>query len=188
MLSVSACWRVFTWWLGSPSRGGWRSASLTSTGSCRPGSPGVSSTSRPPSLSPSWSTFPSGWRQNTTHIGTTVLHWKTNSINTFQCQLLDMFRQTFLQNWVEQEGKCQTLKYLYCRSEISLTDMRRDSNYIIFYVCWFWAIITGAKVYILITVNLFLKGLIPFLILSVLSFKIHRSMKRLRERLARSNK
>ena len=113
---------------------------------------------------------------------------KLTSINTFQCQLLDMFRQTFLQNWVEQEGKCQTLKYLYCRSEISLTDMRRDSNYIIFYVCWFWAIITGAKVYILITVNLFLKGLIPFLILSVLSFKIHRSMKRLRERLARSNK
>ena len=78
MLSVSACLRVFTWWLGSPSRGGWRSASLTSTGSCRPGSPGVSSTSRPPSLSPSWSTFPSGWRQNTTHIGTTVLHWKIN--------------------------------------------------------------------------------------------------------------
>ena len=31
------------------------------------------------------------------------------------------------------------------RDEITLTDMRRDPNYTIFYVCWFWAVITGTN-------------------------------------------
>ena len=67
--------------------------------------------------------------------------------------------------------------------------MRRDSNYIIFYVCWFWAVITGINFELVWTFLQFISpGLIPFLILAVLSFKIHRSMKKLRERLNQANK
>ena len=77
---------------------------------------------------------------------------------------------------------------MFTRSEITLTDMRRDSYYIIFYVCWFWAVITGIlEIGIqIIFILLSLQGLIPFLILAVLSFKIHRSMKKLKERLSQS--
>ena len=67
--------------------------------------------------------------------------------------------------------------------------MRRDPNYTIFYVCWFWAVITGTNFELVWTFLQFVsQGLIPFLILAVLSFKIHRSMKKLRERLNPGNK
>ena len=69
--------------------------------------------------------------------------------------------------------------------------MRRDPNYTIFYVCWFWAVITGTNFELVSDFSPIFsssQGLIPFLILAVLSFKIYRSMKKLRERLNQGNK
>jgi len=54
-----------------------------------------------------------------------------------------------------------------------VTDLRNNVWYVIYYHCWFWVIVTG---------------LVPFLILAVLSINIYRSMERLKRRLTLKKK
>ena len=63
------------------------------------------------------------------------------------------------------------------------TELRKGQHYIMLYSSWFWVIVTGLHTADLSRPHLPISVIVPFSILSVLSFKIYTTINNLRQRL-----
>ena len=72
------------------------------------------------------------------------------------------------------------------KTVIRPTSLRRERNYVLLYQTWIWGALHVRFFFMFSKTSLlFLLGFLPILILSILNFYVHISLKQLQERIAR---